>query len=601
MVQAIFRSLRLLSGRQKLAVTMLAFATLLLNALDVVAIAILGAVGSLAVSEAPALAFLIESQTRENAILILLVVATGLFTVKTIGGIYLARVRYEFLARLEVRASQIIASFIFKSDLTKFKSYSRPHLEWSILRSTDMAFGRIIGQSLQLFAEASLAISILTLFFFVDWLSALLVITYFSAILVIFQIVTRAKTKKTGEEFADGSVDVSQAISDLVVAFREITVSSKVEVFLSKIRRARSVTANANAAQLYMQAIPRLVVELGLIAGALGFAAFQFVRSSGDLDFGLLGVFIFGSLRIMSSLLPIQRAYMQLLYDAPQARAAQDLVAEASRPDFFDNTTGFSPDAKLEELGHTEHGLAVSLQNVTFSFRDDERRDVALNGISLEVAAGTTVAIIGPSGAGKSTLVDLILGLHAPDSGKVLCSGHSPDFARSSIAGVMGYVPQKPGVVSGSLLENIALGCPPEEIDSENLWSAIRAAELETLVSSLPDGVHSSLGGQLDSLSGGQLQRIGLARALYSRPRLLVLDEATSALDADTEASISDGLSKLSGQTTVIIVAHRLSTIQKADKVVVMDQGEIIGEGLLRELVERIPMVARYIELMNIH
>lgn len=580
--------------------TTLAFATLLLNGLDVIAIAILGAVGSLAVSEAPALAFLIESQTRENAILILLVVATGLFTVKTIGGIYLARVRYEFLARLEVRASQTIASFIFKSDLTKFKSHSRPHLEWSILRSTDMAFGRIIGQSLQLFAEASLAISILTLFIFVDWLSALLVITYFSAILLIFQIVTRAKTKKTGEEFADGSVDVSQAISDLVVAFREITISSKVEVFLSKITRARSVTANANAAQLYMQAIPRLVVELGLIAGALGFAGFQFIRSSGDLDFGLLGVFIFGSLRIMSSLLPIQRAYMQLLYDAPQARAAQDLVAEASRADFINSTTGSSPDAKIEELDHTEHGLSVSLQNVTFSYRDDERRDVALNGISLEVEAGTTVALIGPSGAGKSTLVDLILGLHAPDTGKVLCSGHSPDFVRLTIAGVMGYVPQKPGVVSGSLLENIALGCPPEEIDLEDLWSAIRAAELETLVSSLPDGVHSLLGGQLDSLSGGQLQRIGLARALYSRPRLLVLDEATSALDADTEASISDGLSKLSGQTTVIIVAHRLSTVQKADKVVVMDQGEIIGEGLLRELVERIPMVARYIELMNI-
>jgi ATP-binding cassette subfamily C protein len=154
-------------------------------------------------------------------------------------------------------------------------------------------------------------------------------------------------------------------------------------------------------------------------------------------------------------------------------------------------------------------------------------------------------------------------------------------------------------LVSGTIEQNIALGVPFEEIDQVALWAAINAAKLSELVSSLPDGVKSSLGKQSDSLSGGQLQRLGLARALYTNPRLLVLDEATSALDAETEATISESLALLKGHTTLIVVAHRLSTVQKADVIHVLAEGLIIASGTFQELRNGSPLVKRYVQLMS--
>jgi len=154
-------------------------------------------------------------------------------------------------------------------------------------------------------------------------------------------------------------------------------------------------------------------------------------------------------------------------------------------------------------------------------------------------------------------------------------------------------------LVSGTIEQNIALGVPIDEIDQVALWDAIASAKLTELVASLPDGVKSSLGKQSDSLSGGQLQRLGLARALYTKPRLLVLDEATSALDAETEATISESLALLKGHTTLVIVAHRLSTVQKADVIHVLDQGRIIASGTFQELRKGSPLVKKYVRLMS--
>ena len=147
----------------------------------------------------------------------------------------------------------------------------------------------------------------------------------------------------------------------------------------------------------------------------------------------------------------------------------------------------------------------------------------------------------------------------------------TPQALRSAFPGRMSYVPQKPGLVSGSIRENIALGIPPDEVDDDALRQSIRLAQLEDFINELPEGINSLLGGQNDSLSGGQMQRIGLARALNTEPNLLVLDEATCALDAETEASISESLDKLRGRATTVIVAHSLSTVQHADRVFVID------------------------------
>ena len=215
-------------------------------------------------------------------------------------------------------------------------------------------------------------------------------------------------------------------------------------------------------------------------------------------------------------------------------------------------------------------------------------------------SAGAFTAIIGPSGAGKTTLVDLLLGLVFPDDGAVSIGPASPLDVRFVAPGLISYVPQKPGLVSGTIAENIAIGLEKDEIDEQRLRRVIEAAHLGEFVDPLPDGAWTSVGKQANSLSGGQIQRIGLARALYTEPRLLIMDEATSALDAGSEAYISESLKELYGHVTVVVIAHRLSTVQHADTVYVMEDGRLTASGDFQTLMRTVPMVAQYVKLMAI-
>ena len=218
----------------------------------------------------------------------------------------------------------------------------------------------------------------------------------------------------------------------------------------------------------------------------------------------------------------------------------------------------------------------------------------------MTIPAGGYVAFVGSSGAGKTTLADLILGVNESDSGSVLVGGQSPFLMRAVSPGQIAYVPQNPGLVSGTVAQNIALGIPDSEIDEARAIEVIEMVELREFVDSLPEGIHSDLGKQADSLSGGQKQRMGLARALYPSPRLLVLDEATSALDAGTEASITSTISRLGLSTTVVVIAHRLSTIQDADRVFVIENGLISAEGTFPEVRRTVPLIEEYVRLMSL-
>jgi ATP-binding cassette subfamily C protein len=210
------------------------------------------------------------------------------------------------------------------------------------------------------------------------------------------------------------------------------------------------------------------------------------------------------------------------------------------------------------------------------------------------------VAIFGTSGGGKSTLADLILGLLKPTSGVVELSGVEPMVLIKNRPGLLGYVPQRPGMISGTIYQNIVLGLEPHLVDRERLNRAIDDAHLTPLINSLPDGLNTDIGKRKDELSGGQLQRIGLARALYSQPKLLVMDEATSALDAESENEINRALDKMRGKVTVILIAHRLNTIQKSDKVFLLEEGKISASGVFAELLRTNKTVEKMAKLMAI-
>jgi ATP-binding cassette subfamily C protein len=319
--------------------------------------------------------------------------------------------------------------------------------------------------------------------------------------------------------------------------------------------------------------------------GAIGLAAFTL--SSGDpaSAAGTLGIFLTGGLRIMASMLPLQNSLGNLKQFTAQADSFLVLAKEFPRR-VNELAPIYNPKATESDL----EPIGLSLTEVSFMY--DGSEIPAIKTVSLEVPSGHTVAFIGASGSGKSTLADLIVGLLMPTTGTVVVE--NPDFRN------IGYVPQSPGIVSGTISQNITLDMNKKSIDQVRLDNALSLSHLTELVNTLENGVDTALGAQSDGLSGGQLQRIGLARALYANPGLLVLDEATSALDAETEAAVSDSLRTLHGKCTTIVIAHRLSTIQNADTVFVFDKGEVVASGKFAELVETNDIVARFVELSTL-
>jgi len=244
---------------------------------------------------------------------------------------------------------------------------------------------------------------------------------------------------------------------------------------------------------------------------------------------------------------------MQLRSDKSQAPASQALVREARAASAAPSETSLPRDgAAPRAIQEMSDAIAVTLDGVTFHYRDRDESEVTIDRVSLTIEPGTTVALIGPSGAWK-VLLSTFFGA---------CT--SPRVAKCS-----------------------------------DLGETIRVAQIEGFIDGLPDGIDSHLGEQTDGLSGGQIQRIGVARALYTRSKLLVLDEAASALDAETEASITDSLYQLGGQVITIVVAHRLSTVQHADAVFVVDKGKLVASGKLRDLERNMPLVKKYIALMS--
>lgn len=575
-----------------------------LNGLDIVAVALMGLLGAITATglsgqNLELFGYQIPAPNATNVVLLVSLVAL-LFVVKGGLAIIFARWTAVFLAGVEIKNSAKITRYLFSGSLQRVKKYSRPEISFLVSSSTSATFSGVLGSMTTLVIEATLFLSIFGLFVLVDWVAALAILAYFAVFVAILQAVTARKYLRAGRNMRKGTVDAGASILEMVDAFREISVLSKQNHFLTRFVEAKKLSARTGVSLQVLKSLPRYVAETGLIFGALGFAVWQL--SSGTLTEGLfaLGIFLSGSFRMMTAILPLQALWNDLRVMQNWVVMAQEiLVTLRDTPELLD--AGIFSSTKVREaravVERDAGGLGVSLTNVVYTHLGKD--EPAITGISLDIAPGSYVAVVGPSGAGKTTLVDLLLGLYEPDSGTVRIDGVDPQILREESPGLISYVPQRPGLVTGSLAENVALGVDKEDIDDDGVREALRKAQLLDFVDTLPDGIHSSLGAHTDSLSGGQIQRLGFARALYTQPRLIVLDEATSALDAATEASVAASIKNVGAETTVVVIAHRLSTIQDADQVHVVDDGKLIASGTFTEVRKAVPLVEEYVQLMS--
>ena len=593
----LIQTLRLLTKKELAIFLWLILGRVAANLLDVAGVATIGLLATGGVSaalgqtEGSFLGFGISS-INEFGILNLLFIVLGFFSAKAVLSAVLLKITVNFLASVEVRASSTIAQSVFNGSISDLKKYSRAELDWAIVHSTHVTFSGQLTSLMTFVSETVLLVSILSLFIAIDLVSALFITSYFVIIILVFQLVVNRGLRRLGGEVASATVDTGTSILSMVDLYREMSTLGKTAYMMSKFSQARRKRAFAAADLRFLNNIPRYIVETALILGALLFITFQLSSSDASSSLATIGVFLTGGTRMMGSLLPLQSAFAGLREQMEQVRMSQDVLISAQTKVF--------PSAYLPaSSSDTRKGARVNVSELTFTH--SEENAPALHNVSLTIEPGEFFAIIGPSGAGKSTLADIITGLRPPDSGAVNIDDRPAGEVVKAAPSGIAYVPQKPGVLPGSVLENIAFGVPVEDLDWKLIEKVLQSTALSSLVENLPNGIDTDLGKHSDSLSGGQLQRIGLARALYSRPRLLVLDEATSALDAETEAEISASLEQMTDQsTTRVVIAHRLSTVQRADRVCVLVDGRVEDIGSFREVRKRVPLVRDYIRLMSI-
>jgi ATP-binding cassette subfamily C protein len=517
------------------------------------------------------------------------------FLLKASLSILITKTTAFFVAKVEARSARVIAERIFGGDLAQARLKSREEAAYAIQFGSPAAFNGLLNAAATVFSEASLFVLICIGFLIIDPLSTIAAVAYFAAIALAIQYFIGTLMARAGHKAVEGNVKANTAVGDLIAVFRELSVLGLRHTYIDRIFKSRVEAAESEATKTYLGGMPRYVVEAALLVGVAAFVMVQAMTGDILASASTLGVFLSGGFRLTAAILPLQSALLNISGTLPAAGKAHEILV--------DPASNISKKMDLDSTfqarvgGAPSRPLGVKFDNVSFHYA--KPTEPAIRNASISIEPGQQVAFIGASGAGKSTIADIMCGILTPSAGKVSLS-HPESQSDVNAAMSVSYVPQKPGLVSGTLAENVGLGIPPGELNEVAVWEALENAHLGPVVRSLPAGIFTELGKYQDGLSGGQIQRLGLARALYSKPGLLVMDEATSALDAESEAEIAEALNQMRGHVTVVLIAHRLNTVQHADRVFLIDDGKVVDEGTFKELLGRNPSIERLVKLMKV-
>lgn len=489
-------------------------------------------------------------------------------------GIYAAKSAFlAFLAWKQMR-------FVYgvQADLSQrlFVTYLRQPYSFHLRRNSAVLIRNVVGEVhllcqgmlvpiLFLITEGSILLGIAAVLIVVEPRGALIVAAVIALLGLAFHLATHAAVLRWGVARQHYEGRRIQHLQQGLGGIKDLLILGRESEFLRQYGVDNAGTAAASRKLETLHQMPRIGLEL---LAVLGLAILVIVKLRGgspvDAILPTIGLFAAAAFRLMPSVNRVLNCMHNVRYAVPVLGTLhEELSLAAPSPAEEPAVLPFERSIKLSAINFTYGGA----------------RSPALEQISLSVCRGMTVGFIGGSGAGKSTLVDVLLGLLPPDSGRVLVddldiAGRCRSWQRN-----IGYVPQSIFLIDDSLRQNIAFGIAPERIDDASVWRAVRAAQLEQYVAGLPDGLDTEVGERGARLSGGQLQRVGIARALYHDPPILVLDEATSSLDTATERGVMQAVAALHGRKTIFIIAHRLTTLYKCDWIFKLDNGRVVAEG----------------------
>lgn len=444
-------------------------------------------------------------------------------------------------------------------------------IQRSITSDVNNMYGLILS-SLQLTSEIIMFVVLIVVLMTQDPVMILTIAALLVVVLLIIKGILKPIMIRAGEENQEYYSGLYKWIDQSVMGIKEIKIANKENYFINEYSKCGAGYVGAVQKYNIYNATPRLLIETVCIAGLVLYLILQ-IAAGKDVTQMLsqIGVFAVAAMRLLPSANRINNYLTSISYFEPFFMGVSDNLQQ----DINDGNVNYDEQnyRRKKEVPKLPVLSKIELQDIVYKYPNSEA--LIFDHAQMEIPVGCSVGVVGTSGAGKTTIIDILLGLLDIQEGRILADGvevreHYEEWLKN-----IGYIPQTIFMIDASIRKNVAFGVPDEEIDDNKVWQALKEAQLDEFVRGLPEGLDTGIGERGIRLSGGQRQRIGIARALFEDPEVLVLDEATSALDNETEAAIMDSINRLHGRKTLIIIAHRLQTIEKCDMVYRVENGQI--------------------------
>lgn len=593
----------LLTKREKTNTFAVILIQIFLSVLDLLGVALFGILGSLTINGLTSknagdktmfvlTQLNIDDKPLQQQVIYIALLGTILLTIKTFFSLYFTKRSLHFLSRRAAEISSVLIAKLLSKSLIYIQGKSIQKTIYMATEGVTAITVGIIGSLVYLISDVSLLIVLAIGLIYVDTLIALITFCIFGSVAFLLYKFMHKNMSKYGKVQYELEIKSAEKIGEIISSYRELFVKNRRNFYAKEIRELRFSLSSAIADLTFYQRISKYVLELTIIVSALLMSMIQFSTQTSARAVGVLSIFLIASTRIGPAVLRIQQVFLTIKASFGTAASTLQLLEELNQ-----NNDYALQDSPMV-LDHAGFQAEVSLEKVYFSYSKKEL--FAVSDVTFMIKPGTITSIVGTSGAGKTTLVDLILGIIAPDNGKVIINGLSPALAINKWPGAISYVPQDTIIINGTIKENVALGYTGDEIDDQRIHESLRIAQLSDYINELPDGINSYVGDRGVRISGGQRQRLGIARAMFTKPSLLVLDEATSSLDGITESYISESIQAMRGDVTVIMIAHRLSTVRQSDLVVYLDKGKVIATGSFNEVRSSVPNFDEQAKLMGL-
>ena len=508
---------------------------------------------------------------------LMIFVMTGLiviFAVKNIFLFFQQKVQLKFVYTNQFATSRRMMINFMERPYEYYLNADTSVIQRSITSDVNNMYGLILSL-LQLVSEGIVFVCLVAVSLVTDVVMSITVAVLLVAALLIIKCVLKPIMRKAGEENQDYYSGLYKWIDQSVMGIKEIKIANKENYFINEYAKCGAGYVNAVQRYNLYNATPRLLIETVAIAGMILYVMISLLQGANVEEImpqiGLLAV---AAMRLIPCANRINNHLTSISYFEPFFMGVSDNLQQEIRDENIDyDEASYQKKIEVEKLTIKEK---IELRDIVYKYPNTEV--LIFDHADMEIPIGKSVGIVGTSGAGKTTVVDILLGLLRLQSGEILADGVEVRDHYQSWLKNIGYIPQTIFMIDSTIRKNVAFGYADEDIDDEKVWRALKEAQLDEFVRGLPEGLDTGIGERGIRLSGGQRQRIGIARALFEDPEVLVLDEATSALDNETEAAIMDSINRLHGRKTLIIIAHRLQTIEKCDMVFRVEAGNIIKE-----------------------